>query len=77
MGFNVNSIYLVFIFDEEKGANQSSGAKICFEYKIDFLVYSFQDFSIKQTINLNEYNKLLFLIPKYEITENSSFESKK
>ena len=76
LGFEVNSIYLLFLFDEEtqKDNSNSSGAKICLDNKIDFLVYSFQDFSIKKTENLIEYTNLLFLIPKYEISENSTFD---
>ena len=81
LGFEVNYIYLLFIFDEEtqkaKCKSKSSGANVCLEYNIDFLVYSFQDFSIKKTENLINYTKLLSLIPKYEIDENSNFELKK
>ncbi len=74
-GFNVDNFYLLFIFDEETQRslyNTNSGTKICFNNKIDFLVYSFQDFCLKSTINLTDYNKLLYFIPKYEIKENSS-----
>ena len=78
-GFNVDNFYLLFIFDEETQRNlynKNSGTKICFNNKIDFLVYSFQDFCLKSTINLTDYNKLLYFIPKYEIKENSSCDLK-
>ena len=78
-GFNVDNFYLLFIFDEETQRslyNKNSGTNICFNNKIDFLVYSFQDFCLKSTINLTDYNKLLYFIPKYEIKENSSCDLK-
>ena len=59
-GFNVDNFYLLFIFDEETQRslyNKNSGTNICFNNKIDFLVYSFQDFCLKSTINLTDYNK--------------------
>lgn len=79
-GFNIDSFYLTFIFDEEtqKAINPKklSGAKICFDNNIDFLVYSFKDCSLKKTDNLVDYNSALYFIPKYEINEKSSYKLK-
>ena len=79
-GFNIDSFYLLFIFDEETqktfGPNRKSGAKICLDNKIDFYLYSFKDSSLKYTNDLQNYNNLTNFLPENEINEKSSIKLK-
>lgn len=78
--FNIDSVYLLFIFDEETQKiipkNKLSGSKICLTNKIDFYLYSFQDYTLKKTKDLVNYNNLLLFYPVNEIFEKSETELK-